>query len=365
MDDQRLAVINHQFFFSKRFTKMATATLNRTAADSRASLRVDRAKFCEIIARRSLGHDYADHALPADREAVVFTAEPHVIESRAVGVSNTGGNTVASQFVGELVRRLDTLTPVLRYATIVTPPYGVKLFDVATVDDVANSGEILTEFTGEAETEVVFGRVRLARYKYSSRPLIFSRELAEDSPDVFVGNLLDLLSRRIYRALNPHLTVGTGAGQPYGILTGAANSGVTTVSNAFATAGELLGLKHSVDAEYWANASFMLHPSTWLTAKKNFDAAGSRFYQPAINGDVDRFDGCRVVLNPSMPTGATSKAVIFGDLSKYFVRMDRDIVLRFLIQRYAELGSIGALCTAEFGGQLTDSNAVKYLTMAA
>ena len=89
---------------------------------------------------------------------------------------------------------------------------------------------------------------------------------------------------------------------------------------------------------------------------------------PALTrGAPDIFDGDPVWINQDMADGASAKALIYGDLSKYLIRDVMGVEVTRLVERYAEYRQIGFMATARADGDLLDAGTdpVKYGTNAA
>lgn len=354
---------------------MSTSTLPSLPAiaqqDRRpAPAQIDEQRAAKLLSEAMLLEASPDRESHEIRQGVNMWSLPPgaitgaIAEARAVGKATTGGNTLAGHFVRNLIVRMSEADAIQRHATWVESDEGVRNSAVAVCDDTANSGHLLDENLEDAELALPYSQLVLASYKFSSKLIKISMELAEDSP-LFFRTLPYLLGRRLARAAAPYFTSGTGTGQPSGIVTGASDSGITA-AGLTPTADELLALKHSVDSEYWMSpdAGFMMAPSKWLAVKQSLDATSQGFISSAARaGGYDLFDGMPVILNKSMPTATGTRSVIFGDISRYVIRVDRQISLRILVERFTELGQIGAVSILGLGGGLADTAAVKYLDL--
>src|SRR5690606_39002505 len=106
-------------------------------------------------------------------------------------------------------------------------------------------------------------------FKYSSKPVLVSAELLQDSAFDLNQILADMLGERLGRILNEHFTTGTGTGQPNGIVTAAATGVTGGVSATPAITGDnLIDLVHSVDPAYRTGARFMMADSTIALVRK-------------------------------------------------------------------------------------------------
>jgi HK97 family phage major capsid protein len=84
------------------------------------------------------------------------------------------------------------------------------------------------------------------------------------------------------------------------------------------------------------------------------------------NGEPDRLEGFAYTINQSMANlAASSKSVLFGDFSKYIIRMAGGPVYLRLDERFADSLQVGFLAYQRVDGELLSSNAIKVITQAA
>lgn len=280
-----------------------------------------------------------------------------------------------------------TQIEMLRALEVASLAYG-GIYAVASVDrtesgsdlpypqsnDTANEGALIGETVQEtAEADPVLNQMVLQAFTYSSKKVFMSLEYIQDNAINAVGRIGGMLGERIARIRNRHFTVGTGSGQPNGIVTAATSSGITTASGTAISYDELVDLEHSVDPSYRLGARFMFHDNTLKALKKikvpqfSGDTAGYPLWKAGMtSGDPDTINGYAYVINQHMPLPTSGlKAVVFGALSKYQVREVRDITLMRLDELYAEYRQVVFLAWARFDGDLNDAGThpVKYLTM--
>jgi HK97 family phage major capsid protein len=76
--------------------------------------------------------------------------------------------------------------------------------------------------------DTTFGLVTLDVYKYSSKKIALPFELLQDSFIDIEAYIREVLQMRLGRIQNTHFTVGTGSGQPKGVVTAATSGKVGT-----------------------------------------------------------------------------------------------------------------------------------------
>ncbi|MDJ0923729.1 MAG: phage major capsid protein [Acidimicrobiia bacterium] len=138
--------------------------------------------------------------------------------------------------------------------------------------------------------------------------------------------LEELLARQSGRsrgnAFGYDLVLGTGTGEPNGIIT-AASAGVTggTGQAGVPTYNELVDVMNSVIPSYQVKAEWLMSPTTWAAILKIKDDQNNPLIGSLADGAGVRLLGKRVVLDPNIADVATSaESIAFGDFSGYHMR---------------------------------------------
>ncbi len=112
-----------------------------------------------------------------------------------------------------------------------------------------------------------------------------------------------------------------------GILTAAADSGITAASTSAFTKAELQSTYFSVNRAYRVNpkCAWLMNDTTYNAILGLKDATTNR---PLVNitEDGEKLFGKRILISPEMPTAAGSKAILFGSLAEFKVRVLRNSV---------------------------------------
>ena len=176
----------------------------------------------------------------------------------------------------------------------------------------------------------------------------------------------DLLGERVGRIANTQLTTGSGSSAPNGIVT-ASSLGVTAASASAIAFDETIDLVHSVDPAYRTGpkVAYMFNDSTLKAVRKLKNGDGDYIWQAGnVQAGVPAtLNGYRFYINQGMASIATgNKAMIFGDLGKYYVRKVGQPIIGVLRERFwPDLGIAGLI---RFDGELADTAAVKHLILA-
>jgi len=162
---------------------------------------------------------------------------------------------------------------------------------------------------------------------------------------------------------------GTGTGQPNGIVTASTEGvvGAAAAAGVF-TADELIDLYFSVIASYRRNGTWMLSDASMAATRKLKDTTDQYLYAPGlIAGEQSTLFGRPVVVDPNVADPAIdAKSVVFGDLSRYFIRDVRGV----RVERSVDFAFQNDLVTWRFllrtDGDLIDtSGAVKHFVGGA
>jgi HK97 family phage major capsid protein len=121
------------------------------------------------------------------------------------------------------------------------------------------------------------------------------------------------------RGIGTDLVTGDGTTGPQGILTGAANSGVTTTAAGSLVPADFTNIYFAVNKIYREapKAGWLMADATYKVVLNAKDSAGQPIF-PLVNDELTIL-GKPVHVCPSMPSAAGSKGIVFGDLGAYFV----------------------------------------------
>jgi HK97 family phage major capsid protein len=305
------------------------------------------------------------------REDDIRLWEQRLTQVSVVSPDLGGHYTVPDEMMRSLEVALLEFGNVRGVSTVHRTTTGAAL-PIPTLNDTSNKGVIITEGSDLQEEDVQFDQLVLDAFKFSSKRVPVSWEYLQDNAINFTGRIGGILGERISRIQNEYYTTGDGSSKPRGVVTAAANSSVTTSGATTISHDNLVDLKHSVDPSYRRNGRFMFNDTTLKILKKikvaqfSGDTGGWPLWRAGLSaGEPDTIDGDPYVINQDMASGNASKAIIYGDLSKYQVRDVQEITLLRLNERYAELGVVAFVAWARSDGDLLNAgtNPVKYLTM--
>jgi HK97 family phage major capsid protein len=254
-------------------------------------------------------------------------------------------------------------------ATVLTTDTGEDLrIPRSTANGTAG---IVAEAAAIPESDPTLGVVTLSSFKYALLIQV-SSEMAQDTSVDLQGYLAREAGTAIGVALGNHLINGTGTGQPRGVLADATvgvtgPTGTATSFGSQATAGQgtdlLNSLYGSLAEPYVATGSTAyLARNATITSARNLKAnTGELVGSSYISNAPAPF-----YVDPAVPAlAANAKSVLFGDWSRYFLRLVNGI--RF--ERSDEFAFANDLVTFRVllraDGALIDPSAIKYFQNSA
>ncbi|EYR64649.1 HK97 family phage major capsid protein [Actinotalea ferrariae CF5-4] len=289
-------------------------------------------------------------------------------EFRALGASvdAAGGYTVPKEFLDRMIEALKSFGGILSVASVINTTTGAPL-SWPTNDDTANKGAILAENTQVTEQDFVFGSANLGAHMYTSKMVRVARQLLQDSAFNLAVWLPRKLGERIGRAAGEHFAVGTGTGQPQGLITGL-TKGVTSGTIGKVGYDDLVELEHSIDAAYRTRASYVLADSALRELRKLKDSQGRPLWVAGMAGGVpSTINGRPYIIDNDLPVQANgSKSIVYGDIeAAYVVRVVAGAQTLRLNERYADYLQVGFLGFQRLDGKVQDTSAAAVLTVRA
>lgn len=132
------------------------------------------------------------------------------------------------------------------------------------------------------------------------------------------------------------------------------------------TADDLINLIYGLRKGYRNGAKFMMNGLTQMYVRKFKDSEGNYLWQPGLQaGQPSSLLGYGIAENEDMPdVAADANAVMFGNFKRAYSVVDR-MGTRVLRDPFSSKPYVEFYTTKRVGGLLTDSNAVKVLTLKA
>lgn len=274
---------------------------------------------------------------------------------------SAGRYTVPDLVAVEVASALKAYSCVRQVATVINTPTGAPMV-WPNSDGTSEVGELLNESAYSATTsEIVFGGAVLNVFRFGSKVIAVPIELMQDSAADPLGFLLKRIAARLGRITNRKFTIGTGIGEPLGIINAAGIGKYSPPGQTVTvTQDDLADLITSVDEVHRQspNCVFMMSNNTLQFIRRLTDSTGQPLNMVSVGQDgKERLLGYRVVTNPDMPQlGAGKTPIAFGDFATFVVRdVTMEKVVRMTDSAPTLKGQEWFLGVARSGGAYTDA----------
>ena len=298
------------------------------------------------------------------------------LEQKALqtGADDDGGFAVPEELdrnILELLRNESPMRQVCNQVTVSTPDF----------KKLVNLGGAGSGWVGETAARPETGTPTLAQISAHMGEIYANPQATQTSLDDIFFNAETWLQSEVAVEFaekeGAAFLLGDGTNKPKGLLS-YAMAETTDATRAFGTlqqilsgtAGdftgdELLKLIYSTKKGYRAGATFMLNMMTLFKVRTMKDSEGNYLWRPGLQeGEPSQLLGYGVNENEDMPTAAAdAHAVAFGNFQRGYTIVDR-IGTRVLRDPYTNKPYVGFYATKRVGGMLTDSQAVKVLTLS-
>lgn len=307
------------------------------------------------------------------RRELIARQTPDIRAAMSTTTPSEGGYTTAPEYATQLLEAMKAFGGMREAATRLPTATGTTMNWPAT-DATAEEGEIVGQNAAVTSGETTFSQKTLDVYKYSSKKLALPFELLQDTFIDLEGYIQRLLATRLARIQNKHFTIGTGTGQPTGVVTAAASGKVgTTGQTLTVTYDDLVDLEHSVDPAYRAGAAWMMNDASVKVLRKLKDSQSRPIFVPGYEvsvpgGAPDTLLGRRIIINQDVAVmAASAKSILFGDFSTYLIRDVMDLTLfRMTDSAFTLNGQVGFVAFMRSGGNLISGGApIKYYANSA
>ncbi len=322
-----------------------------TSVDTDAEVEARAAEIVEKYFRRGMsGLTYAEQEQMSKRAQTTTSGA-------------AGGYLIPEKWGDEIKEAKQSWTPILNEVSVIETASGEPInWPTADNDQI---GEIVPEGTAVTEQDLVFGTAKLSVATGSSKMIRVQRQLLQDEAFGLQNYLTGQLARRLGKLENQKAAIGTGTGEPLGIIPGA-TVGVTSAGAI--TLDDLIDLEASVHEDYLDGAKYMFNRASLAAFKKLKDTTGRLLWQPSMAvGEPNTINGYPYIVSSWMANaGAGTDPVAFGNFKDFYLfRLVRGVAVQRLEERYAEFIQVGFLGWERFGGVVQDAAAVKKLRKTA
>jgi HK97 family phage major capsid protein len=315
--------------------------------------------------RRSAEREELRSFVQGKQSSVVFM--PATYEERAAmnkGTPAEGGYLVPVTMYDQIVKALRDLSVVLEAgANVLSTASGEDI--TVPRSDAFPSAAIVSEGAAYGTSDSTFGQVTLRAYKYGFISTA-SEELLNDSAFDVEAYVAEVGGEALAHAMGGHFVVGTGTGQPQGVLhsTAGVTTGHTLATAGVITADQIIDIYHSVPRPYRASASWLMSDELVKAVRKLKTVDNQYLWQPGMAaGTPDTLLGRPVLTDPAVPAFSNTAGLIlggFGDWRRAYtvriaggVRIDRSTEYAFANGQVAWRFSVRA------DGRIVDTNAAR------
>jgi HK97 family phage major capsid protein len=196
--------------------------------------------------------------------------------------------------------------------------------------------QVIAQGTAIGGTDPTFLSMQLDAYKYGQLVQVANETIADNGFDT-LGFVTSNIARAVAQVIDADLIVGTGSGEPQGMMTavtvGAAGTVATGGTLITPTYENLVDLVYSVNDQYRAsgNSAFLMRDATAGIIRKIRDGAGGTVGQPLWQmspylglrtGEPDTVLGYPVYVDANVASCASNARIMtFGDWSAYYTRL--------------------------------------------
>jgi HK97 family phage major capsid protein len=257
--------------------------------------------------------------------AYVSTGEFRTYAAMSTVTGSNGGYLLPVEFERILLQGMAQYDDLLNPANVrVIPSENGRTLSLPSIDLSSITSAIVSQNTQQLPVaNPTVANNTFGGYSFKTNPIAITLELEMDAAafESTMQILMTAFGIGLARGTGASLVTGTGSGQPSGLLTVAQDSTVVAASSSAFTHDELLATYMAVNRAYRSSpkAAFVMNDAIYQNILALKDSTG----RPLINmtEDGERLFGKRVLIAPSMPTAAGSKALVFGDLSQFAVRI--------------------------------------------
>jgi HK97 family phage major capsid protein len=287
----------------------------------------------EVLFRR-----YVQSKTPQHRTQLLNEYRDAAAQAGALSISYTqgatGGVLVPFSFYENVTEGMAQTDPLLdpKNVNLITEPgYAMnpKILPGYDLTQIKATRVSENSYSGVPDAFPVSSSEVLNAYPYVMATFA-TKEFEDDDFESSIASVARAHGVGMARAIGADLVTGSGSAQPQGLLTGASNSGITigTPTSPFVdliTLDDILEIYFAVNRFYRNSpkCAWVMNDTTYQLIRRMQAYPLQNEGLPFINVVDDRelLMGKPVLVSPSMPSGAGSKAIVFGDLSHFNVRV--------------------------------------------
>jgi HK97 family phage major capsid protein len=281
-----------------------------------------------------------------------------------LGDDTAGGYLATPQYVQDILKTVVLYTP---------------MRDVCRVEQTNNRSLQIPSRTGlfaaqwvsetgqRSETKgLTYGLEDIPNFEMYAEVLA-SEQMLEDAAFDIAGQIMMETALQFAVAEGKAFLSGTAAGQPEGILTNPYIQSVVSGNASALTYAGFVNTAYALKDYYSRNAAWLMQRQTIGSVRQILDSSNRPLWDPGsvvatgfTNPAPPNILGSPVIQAPDMPAvAASSFPVLYGDFNSGYIIVDRvAMVVKRLIEKYAETGQIAFLTRKRVGGQVVMPEAI-------
>lgn len=235
----------------------------------------------------------------------------------------SGGVLVPNAFYEEVTTGMAQVDPLLdadNVNLIAETGYAMRPKSLPGYDLTTIAAALLIENTNSGTTAFPVSSTEILNGYPFVLQTFASKEFDDDDFEDAMKSVLRAHGVGLARAIGQYLVAGSGVAQPSGLLLGASNSVYTTQAANVISATDINAIFFSVNRVYRNSpkCAWVMNDATYQLVRAAKDSAD----RPLIDmqDDCECLMGKKLLVSPSMPSGAGTKGIVFGDLSHFNVR---------------------------------------------
>lgn len=299
----------------------------------------------------------------AETRAFAAYVRGEILEQRATNLTKSdNGAIIPKTIANKIIETVKELSPIYAMAT----KYNVKgdlTFPVYDETSQKIQCAYATEFTALTSTSGKFTSVSLTGFLAGALTKV-SRSLINNNDFDLVSFVIRKMAEAIAAFIENECINGDGASKVTGVLN--AKKVVAAASQTAITTDELIDVQMSLLEPFQAGAVWLMNRETLKAIRKLKDSDGNY----VLNRDLSTAFGWTILgkpvyLSENMPKmEATKKAIVYGDLSGYYVKLVESMDIQVLNEKFADEHAVGVVAWLEMDGKVVEEQKIAVLKMA-
>lgn len=262
-----------------------------------------------------------------------------------------GGNgaIIPTSISERIIEKVEEYAPIYSRATKFT----VKGDLVFVKESNIPSAEYMDEMTDEKGTDATFATVKLTGFLARALSLV-SRSLINKTDFDLVNYVVNKVAKAFALFIERELIAGNGVK-----IKGLSAVGPTEVQALNADA--LIDLQMEVPSVLQANCEWLMNPADVKACRKLKDSTGAYLLNADVTSEFGyKILGKDVLMSDQCPAGK----VFYGDFSGLYAKLENDVEVQVLKERYAEKFAVGVVGFAQLDACVVEDQKIKAIVVA-